>query len=752
MNGMSHRVIPCGLILGLVLAAMAGRAGAGGPAEVNPFIGTGGKGFGVGSTFPGPCVPFGLARPGPDTASRGWNPSFYHCSGYDATDQWIRGFSHTRLSGIGVVEYGNVLVMPTQGGAADPSRERTYRSRFNHRTEQARPGYYAVTLADSGIRAELTATAHTGLHRYTFPKAGRGRIIVSASHAISRTGSCGAKLELKPEAREITGSVKQCGSLTGRNGGVEIYFAVRLSEPFCGFGVASDGRSRPGAKSGAGKNVGAYVDVETGPEKPVLVQVGISFISVDQARRHLDEELAGRSFEQVLGDAEKAWREALSLVEVTGGGDDQRTIFYTALYHAQIMPTDFTEAGGRYRGFDKQVHAAEGFRYYTDFSLWDTFRSLHPLLTLLLPGRAADMMQSLTLMAEQGGYLPKWPTAYVYTGCMVGASADNVLADSYLKGIRWLDVDKAYQAARYLAVTPLPEKSGDDSRLGIAEYIAKGYVPADRFKASASRTIEYSYNDWCLAGWAKALGKDEDARMFSARAKNYQNLWDPKTGCLRGKNADGSWKKPFASWIWTGSYAEGNARQWTLAPLHDALGLIELMGGKEAFVKRLNDFFEKSAKKKSNFLPGSYYWHGNEPDIHAAYLFDYAGRPDLTQKWVRWAMATKYKNAPDGLDGNDDCGTLSAWYVFSALGFYPVAGSDVYLIGSPIFEKAVMHLQGGDLTVRAEPDPAKNIYIRLVTLNGKKLEKPWFKHEQIAKGGELVFEMSEKPLPRPISE
>jgi predicted alpha-1,2-mannosidase len=707
---------------------------ASGNAEVNPFIGTGGMGYGVGSAFPGPCVPFGMARPGPDTARLGTHVSFHHCGGYHYFDNQIRGFSHTRLSGIGLTEYGNVMVMPTLNMSGRYGRESSYRADFDHASETASPGYYGVTLKGSGIRAELTATHHCGLHRYTFPKKGPGRIIVNAAHAISEKAICGAEVEADPDDGEIFGKVHHCGSLTRRNGGVEIFFAARINGP-----VRHSGLDK--------QNAVAWMEVDSGPDRPVEVAVGISFISVSQARAHLDEEIGQKSFDMVKAEAEASWREALSVIEITGGTADQRAMFYTALYHSMIMPTDFTEAGGLYRGFDERVHKAEGFRYYTDFSMWDTFRTLHPLLNLIAPDRSADMMQSLVTMAEQGGYLPKWPTAYRYTSCMIGASADNVIADAYLKGVRGFDAERAYRAMRDLAMNPVPEPAGYDGRAGVREYIDLGYVPADRYGGAASRTIEFSYNDFCIAQMARAMGNEEDYEMFMERSKNWQNIRDERTGYLRGRKSDGSFKGPFVPWSWTGYYVEGNARQWLWAPLHDAQGLIEVMDGPEAFVERLNEFFEKSAKRPDTFLWDNFYWHGNEPDIHAAYLFNYAGRPDLTRKWVRWIMEAKYKNAPNGLDGNDDCGTLSAWYVFSALGFYPVAGTDAYLVGYPLFERAVLHLRGGDLDIRTGGGPAGHARPVKVLLNGRPLSGPWFRHSEIASGGELVFETDQAAGP-----
>jgi len=697
--------------------------------EVNPMIGTGGIGYGVGSAYPGACVPFGVARPSPDTSYLGSAPSFHHCGGYHHGDNVIRGFSHVRLSGVGIADYGNVLVMPTSNRSGLYSSESSYQSLFSHSSEEASPGYYAVTLLGSGIRAELTATAHCGVHRYDFG-GGVGRVIVDARHAIMLRDVLEAEAEVDEDAREVSGRVFTAGGFTGRNRGVEVFFVARFESEFLDRGEFGDGG-------------GVWVDVDA--DEPVVLAVGISYISLDQARRHLNEEVGDRGFDDVLSEAERLWEEALSPIDVVGGTPDQRAIFATSLYHVMIMPTDFTEAGGLYRGLDDEVHVAEGFRYYTDFSLWDTFRTLHPLLNLIDHKRSGDMMRSLVVMAEQGGYLPKWPTTYRYTNCMIGASADNAIADAVMKGVPGFDVETAYRAMRELAMGPPPEGHDFGGRVGIEDYVELGYVPVDKHGGAASRTIEFSYNDWCLAQVAKKLGKDGDYRLFMDRSRNWRNIWDEKSGYLRGRKSDGSFKGPFAAWSWTGYYVEGNARQWLWAPLHDAPGLIEIMGGPDAFVERLEEFFAKSATRPNTLLWDNFYWHGNEPDIHAAYLFNFAGRPDLAQKWVRWTMDKKYQNAPHGLDGNDDAGTLSAWYVFSAIGFYPLAGSDLYLIGSPIFEQATLNLPGGVLKVMTTADPADNLYVEGVTINGRELDGPWFRHAEIAGGGEIVFSLTDTP-------
>ena len=722
----------------IVLALLPAAVGAVATGDVNVFIGTGGRGFGIGSDFPGPCLPFGMARPGPDTANlAGVSLNFYHCGGYHYPDNALRGFSSYRLSGIGVADYGDVRVMPTLKLSGDYRDEASYRQYFSHYTETARPGYYAVTMWPSGIRAELTAAQHAALHRYNFPRKVRARILIDAGRAIGKD-VCSAEMALDEDKGTVTGKLLSCGSLSGRSGGTEMFFAARLRGK-----VIDAGLVRGPGKENQPLAV-AWLEGEFGPDAPALVEVGLSFISVAQARLHLNE-VEGRSFDEVASAAEAAWAKELRIVEVEGGTAQQRAIFATALYHSFIQPTDFTEAGNLYRGFDERSHEAIGFRYYTDFSLWDTFRTLQPLLNLLLPARAGDMMRSLVTMAEQGKTLPRWPTAYRYTGCMIGMSADNVIADAVLKGITNFDVARAFDAGLWAATVPAPEDAHYDHREGLADYLRLGYVPANAMNGSVSRTIEYSYNDWCLAQTARYLGRDADYRMLMERSKKWRKLYDPKTGYLRAKTSDGAWSGRFNAWYWASYYTEGNARQWLWAPVHDMPGMIELMGGPAEFTRRLNHFFAAAARRPGSVAPDFFYWHGNEPDIHAAYLFNFSGRPDLAQKWVRWVMATKYRNRPAGIDGNDDCGTLSAWYVFSALGLYPLAGSDLYFVGAPTFKRAVLHLPGGDLTIRADPDPARAPYTKRVTINGRELKGCWLRHREIVSGGEIVFEMSAIP-------
>jgi len=720
------------------------KSGADVVGEVNVFTGTGGIGFGVGSTSPAACVPFGMVRLGPDTSWNGINPIFAHNVGYWYVDNEIRGFSHTRLSGIGVTDYGNFRFMPAVGNPKKRIDQSGYISKFSHNDESAHPGYYSVILKDSGIKAEFTATKDAGFHKYTYPSDQNALLIVDLGRVVLDRYACGAELKIDAKSGEVWGWQKVCGSFTARAGGVKYYFFSRMNQPVNKFGIKnSESGIREGIEEASGKDLAAYFEFGT-LNKPLLVKVGISLISVEQAKKNLDDQIPDWDFDKLLAQAEQAWEAPLRKIELKGGTNDQRSIFYSALYHSYIMPTDLTESGGVYLGFDNKVHSTGGRVYYSDFSIWDTFRNLHPLLVLLEPERSQDMIQSLVWMSEQGGYIPRWPTANIYTNCMTGTYGDCVIADAYIKGLRNFDVQTAYEKMLLVANEPTPEGHPYNGRPGIDYYKKLGYLPSDKVGSAPSSTEEYAYADFCIAQLASAMARDEDAKIFYERAGYYKNTYDTNSGFFRPRKSDGKFQTPFFPTLWGAYYTEGDAWHWLWTNWYDPSGLAELMGGKEKVIAKLNIFFEKGSRKKSNFLWNTYYWHGNEPDMHAGYMYSQMGRPDLTQKWVRWVMENKYKNSPDGLAGNDDAGTMSAWYIFSALGFYPLAGTDIYYLTAPLFPDAVMHLQKGDLKIIAPGAPDK-IYIKSVKLNGKELNRVWIRHNEIINGAVLEFELSEEP-------
>jgi predicted alpha-1,2-mannosidase len=717
---------------------------------VNPFIGSGGRYWEAGSVYPGATVPFGMAKPGPDTTPKrtGGAELYHHYSGYHYDDEYITGFSQVHISGTGGADYGALLFMPTVGFDHDKTRESNYRSHFTKESEEATPGFYGVTLADHSIRVELTATERCAYHRYTYPSdTADGFVIVDLSHTIVDCEVSEAHLDIAPASSEISGWLHYHGALTGRSGGVKLYFSAVLDQEPTGWTVWRDGQLLPGEITAEGEDVGAAFKVTT--DDPVEVRVGISYVDVAGARKNLLAELTDTDFDKVREEARQAWVKMLDLVAVEGGTKDERIKLYSGIYHAMLHPTLFSDSDGRYTGFDKQVHTAGDFHYYTDFSMWDTYRTVHPLYNLIIPARHRDMVTSLIKMYEEGGSLPKWPAGTGYTGGMIGTPADIVISEAYLKGITDFDVETAFAAMKEHATGPV----ADAERGGVEYYMSLGYVPADRESKASAKTQEFCIADAAIAALARELNKTQDAEDFGARSMNYKKLWDPNTQFIRGKNEDGSWAEPdeeFNPLDWAADYfAEGDAWQYTWLAPHDPAGLIELFGSPEAMTDKLEAFFATPEPDKGvpqEFLPRYYYWHGNEPDIHAAYLFSDAGRPDRTQVWVRNVLDTYYGTGADGLAGNDDLGTLSAWYVFSASGFYPVAGQVRYWIGSPVFERIVFSMGEGKIfEVRARNVSAENLYIQSARLNGSTLDNPWFSHTDISDGGELELTMGPEP-------
>jgi predicted alpha-1,2-mannosidase len=563
-------------------------------------------------------------------------------------------------------------------------------------------------------------------------------------------------VHIDPEKQEIVGTIKTFGPFAGRYGGIKVYFVARFDQPFSGYSEWSDQAPLENKTFSDGDKIGVDLRFEnTGDHTVIGLKMGISYVSAENARENLETEAGNNTFDEMIAKAIEAWEDKLSLVRIKSDNTEQKKIFYTALYHSLQMPTLFTDVNGDYRGFDKEVHKAEGFRYYTDLSLWDTYRTVHPLLTLILPNDQLDMVRSLVKMCEQGGVLPRWPSGYGYTGSMLGASADIMITDAYLKGLRDFNVDTVYKAMRKAALAIDPPKEGFKPREGMKDHLEFRYCPSDKMDESVSKTIEYSYADDAVSKLAAELGRKEDAKLFLEHSRYYRNVWNPETQYFQPKKSSGEFVTEFKplklTYLdfkrkYTEAYVEGSALQWRWAPFFDADGLTGLFKNKEFFVNELNDFFAKSNPARGTLSPGSYYWHGNEPDIHAAYLFNYTGRPDLTQKWIRWILDNKYGAEYDGIDGDDDAGTLSAWYIFSALGFYPVAGSDIYQIGAPLFEKAEMMIGDKVLTIIADNYSPGNIYARKVTLNGTILDRWWFRHSEVAQGGILKFEMTNEPV------
>jgi predicted alpha-1,2-mannosidase len=725
--------------------------------HVDPFIGTGGQGYRVGTINPGATRPFGMVKPGPDTGLAQLQLSFLNCTGYHYDQTHIWGFSHSRINGMGVPDYGAVLVTPTTG--VDPSKaERAgARALFTHDQESAEPGYYAVRLQDPGVQAELTATDHVALHRYTWDaEDADAAVLFDLGYNPGGNASPAGSLVIDPQAQTISGFMTVHGGYSDRFGGVPTYFVARASRPFVGYGVWADDKLLTPSKTAAeGAQIGAWLQFELAPgDTAVELALAISYVSVEQAAANLAAEAPTFEFDAVRAEAAEAWQRELARIRVLGGSAEQRTIFYSALYHTMLAPTLFSEVGGWYRGFDGAVHQTDpAAHYYTDFSLWDTYRTLHPLFNLIQRQRHGDMMRSLVTMYQQGGDLPKWPLAFGYTGGMVGTPADIVLADAFLKGIMGFDPQIAYEGARLHATEPRP----NDGRAGIEGYLSRGWVASDEVSSAAARTLEFAHADAALSRFAAALSKDADAALFAERAKNYKNLWDPQHQFLIGRRADGSFESEgFDPLTWQKYYAEGTAWHYLWMVPHDLDGLAELHGGRPALRQRLAAYFEQSQQflEGPDFTPLEpvpYYWHSNEPSLHNAHIFTATGDPAASQRWVAWARERHYGRGPDGLPGNDDAGTMSAWYIWSAIGLYPLPGADVFWISAPIFDRIEL-----DLSDPAAPDRRLTIltegatkpgmiYIAEAQWNGAPLDRPWLTWEQLDGGGALLLKLTDAP-------
>lgn len=693
---------------------------------VDPFIGT----DATGNTFPGATMPFGMVQLSPDTYNDGC------CSGYHYRDSAIIGFSHTHLSGTGVADFGDILVMPFIGRGES-------RSAFQHKTEQASPGFYSVFLEDHKIKAELTATNRVGLHRYTFPLSDESKILFNLEHGIMNGDKPLEDCYIKVVSpTEIEGLRHSQGWAPDQY----VYFVARFSEPFSNPQLILNGQPSGNGSEIKGKSVKLSVNFKTKEGDQILVKVALSAVSADGARRNLDSELSGWDFEKTVKKAEDAWNAELGKIKISGGTKDQQTIFYTALYHSLLTPNLYSDVDGQYRGMDHLVYNGEGFNYYTVFSLWDTYRAVHPLFNLIDPKRNQDFIKTMVRQYEQTGLLPVWELAGCENNCMIGYHAVPVIADAYLKGFRDFDVDKAFEAM--LA-------SGAQNSEGIDSYRKFQFLPKENSTNSVSKVLEYSYDDWCIAQVAKSLGKMDEYREYIRRSQYYQNQYDASTGLMRPRHADGRWLSPFdpfkVSLLDQGDYTEANAWQYSFYVPQNIPDLIKLSGGDQAFTKKLDDFFtvKTSTKGSISDFEGIFgqYAHGNEPSHHMPYLYNYSGAAWKTQEIVKRAMNEFYTSKPDGLCGNDDCGQLSAWYVFSALGFYPVCpGQEQYVIGSPIFDQAEITLSNGKkFIIKASGVGVKNQYIQTASLNGKDYAKTYLTYSDLIKGGELDFKMGSEP-------
>lgn len=745
-------------LLAVAWALAAAAPAANGYDAVDPFIGTGGEGH----TFPGAVAPFGMVQLSPDTDTRCVIRACYaHAAGYRYDDPTIQGFSHTHFSGAGHSDLGDFLVMPVAGETVplepgDPARPGSgYRSRFTHKGEVAKPGYYAVTLDDAKVRAELAAGTRVGVHRYTFqPGASAHLVLDLRSSLYNYPGKIlWSSLRLRPDGI-LTGMRETRGWAPGR----KLWFAMRFSAPLTGRGfvsteqdVAYKGFQGPGRGSDAlaelqGRALVARLDFGT-LGAPLEVKVALSSVDAAGALANLDSEPG--DFDAIRAKAKAAWEHALAPLDIDAPAP-MRTNLYTALYHAMIAPSIAGDADGRYRGPDDQVHAGDGFTFRSSFSLWDTFRAEHPLLTLVAPPAVTrDVVRSLlaSQQASPFGILPVWQFQGRETWTMIGYHAVPVIADAYLKGVNGFDANQALDAmvasARYAPYG------------GLGEYMKRGYVPIDKEPEAASKTVEYAYDDWTIARMARALGRSDVAAEFDRRAAYWRNSFDPKTGFVRARLSGGPFRTPFdpTAINYGSDYTEGNAWQYSWFVPQDQAALFRAMGGDKAVVAKLDAMFDYDNSKvdysHAEDIAGliGQYIHGNEPSHHVAYLYDHAGAPWRTQARLKQIVDSQYKPTPDGLAGNDDLGQMSAWLVFTGLGFYPVTpGSLEYAIGRPFVERASLALPGGRLfRVVTQGLGDANPYIGSVTLNGRPLARSYITHAEIMAGGELRFVMQAAP-------
>ncbi len=721
---------------------------------VNPFIGTGSvDSLSLsGSNFPGAVYPWGLVQLSPDTKDNPEDP----CSGYDYADSTIVGFSHTHLSGTGVADLFDFLFMPYQGeicwnAAPDAQGHPGYQSTFSHENEQARPGYYRVLLNRSHITVELTASAHCGMQRYSVSKNAPLQVMIDLDHSLDKKRPYWVCRLIGAEVRVVNDhTIEGYRIITGWAPLRKVYFRAEFSRPFVQSAVRAGHRVYRNAAVVNHPRLKMNLTFAPAPGKPLIVKVGLSYVNYAGARENLRSEIPDFDFDRVARQADKAWNQALSCVDVQAP-PKQKTIFYTALYHLFIHPNNIADVNGHYLNTNFDLRTAPDGVHYSTFSLWDTYRAAHPLYTILRPDMDARFINSMLRQYRDFGYLPIWQLWGSETYCMIGNHAVPVIADAYRKKIPGIDYDLAYRAVK--ASLTIPHQNSPFDLLDRYHYL-----PENLQTQSVSITLEGAYDDWCAAQMAAALGHDADARYFKRRAGYYKNLFDPSIGFFRAKDDKGRWIEPFSPLKYGGNggypFTEGNAWQYLWYVPHDVQGLVQLLGGREKFIRKLDTFFTLKAKpadvngNASGFI--GQYAHGNEPSHHIAYLYDFVGQPWKTQYYAAKIMREQYTDRPSGYSGNEDCGQMSAWYIFSAMGFYPVNPADgVYWLGSPQLPGVVLHLPGdrqfGIITHHAG---GENIYIQKMLLNGKPYRKLFLTHETIMKGGRLEFFMGNTPNKR----
>ena len=704
---------------------------------VNPFIGTGAIDGGLsGNNYPGATSPFGMIQLSPDTSEA---PNWGDASGYDYNRNTIFGFSHTRLSGTGASDLIDITLMPTSSGRTS--------SAFTHDAEKARPGYYQVMLKDENINAELTTTQRNGIHRYQYPAGKDAEIILDMDHSADK-GSWGRRI-INSQIRILNDhAVEGYRIITGWAKLRKIYFYMEFSSPILTSTLRDGGRVHENTAVINGTNLHGCFRFGQLNGKPLTCKVALSSVSMENARQNMEQEAPHWDFDRYVAAADADWEKQLGKIEVKGT-EVQKEIFYTALYHTMIQPNTMSDVNGEYMAADYTTRkVANNETHYTTFSLWDTFRASHPLYTLLEPERVTDFVKSMIRQYEYYGYLPIWQLWGQDNYCMIGNHSIPVITDAILKGIPGIDMEKAYEAVYNSSVTSHP-----NSPFEVWEKY--GYMPENIQTQSVSITLEQAFDDWCVAQLAAKLNKDADYQRFHKRSEYYRNLFHPKTKFFQSKNDKGEWIEPFDPYQYGGNgghpFTEGNAWQYFWYVPHNIQALMELTGGTKAFEQKLDTFFTSTYKSEqmnhnaSGFV--GQYAHGNEPSHHVAYLYNFAGQPWKTQKYVSHILNTLYNNTSSGYAGNDDCGQMSAWYVFSAMGFYPVNPADGrYIIGSPLLDECTLKLAGNkEFRIRTIRKSPEDIYIQSVTLNGKKHKDFFITHQDIMNGGTMVFKMGKKP-------
>ena len=704
---------------------------------VNPFIGTGAIDGGLsGNNYPGATSPFGMIQLSPDTSEA---PNWGDASGYDYNRNTIFGFSHTRLSGTGASDLIDITLMATSSGRTS--------SAFTHNEEKARPGYYQVMLKDENINAELTTTQRNGIHRYQYPAGKDAEIILDMDHSADK-GSWGRRI-INSQIRILNDhAVEGYRIITGWAKLRKIYFYMEFSSPILTSTLRDGGRVHENTAVINGTNLHGCFRFGQLNGKPLTCKVALSSVSMENARQNMEQEAPHWDFDRYVAAADADWEKQLGKIEVKGT-EVQKEIFYTALYHTMIQPNTMSDVNGEYMAADYTTRkVANNETHYTTFSLWDTFRASHPLYTLLEPERVTDFVKSMIRQYEYYGYLPIWQLWGQDNYCMIGNHSIPVITDAILKGIPGIDMEKAYEAVYNSSVTSHP-----NSPFEVWEKY--GFMPENIQTQSVSITLEQAFDDWCVAQLAAKLNKDADYQRFHKRSEYYRNLFHPKTKFFQSKNDKGEWIEPFDPYQYGGNgghpFTEGNAWQYFWYVPHNIQTLMELTGGTKAFEQKLDTFFTSTYKSEqmnhnaSGFV--GQYAHGNEPSHHVAYLYNFAGQPWKTQKYVSHILNTLYNNTSSGYAGNDDCGQMSAWYVFSAMGFYPVNPADGrYIIGSPLLDECTLKLAGNkEFRIRTIRKSPEDIYIQSVTLNGKKHKDFFITHQDIMNGGTMVFKMGKKP-------